>query len=478
MTPDRPRRLLVLMAVMTLLVTGGCAGGTALTREEAIERVDAVATLAAQLERADQEGLTLLAPRGTAAARTALDEAIDSARQGDTGEAERLAERGLARLERAAEDSRTSADVLREVLDQRQQALAAGSETLLPERFASLEAELRETAQLAEAGDVEDAKDAASTLLRGYSSLELDALKTDATDLARNAIDDARDAGAEKHAPDTFARAKKEASIAAGILETDRSRVEQANVHARRATEFAERSRFVAELVKEFDRRDYDLEDVVLWYQSQLEELTRPLERSIAFDRPNHEALAEARQQIAEAVDGWRDTRAELAVLQLAANESTADLQARLERIEREQREAEARYERVQSLFDEQEAVVYRKGKDVLLETYGFDFPVGQSEIRSNNFPLLNKIAKAIASFDEPRVVVTGHTDATGSDEKNLELSRERAQKVGQFLVEVGGLSATNVATEGFGESKPVASNETEEGRARNRRIEILILNQ
>jgi len=273
-------------------------------------------------------------------------------------------------------------------------------------------------------------------------------------------------------------RAKKELRISAGILETDRSRVDQANVHARRAAELASRSQFVAELVKEFDRRDYDREAIVLWYQTQLEELTAPLERGVSFDKPNHEAIADARQQIAEAVEGWRETEAQLKVLELASLESTADLQARLDRLQEEQRRAQARYDGVQALFTEEEAAVYRSGNDVLLETYGFDFPVGQSEIRSSNFPLLNKIAKAIAEFDGPRVVVTGHTDATGSDETNLELSRQRAQKVGAFLVEVGELDPGRVTTEGFGSSKPVASNETEAGRARNRRIEILIVNQ
>ena len=73
---------------------------------------------------------------------------------------------------------------------------------------------------------------------------------------------------------------------------------------------------------------------------------------------------------------------------------------------------------------------------------------------------------------------MTGHTDSTGNDDTNQRLSDERAQKVGAFLVEVGQLDPDYVTTKGFGESRPVASNETEPGRARNRRIEILIVNQ
>ncbi len=91
---------------------------------------------------------------------------------------------------------------------------------------------------------------------------------------------------------------------------------------------------------------------------------------------------------------------------------------------------------------------------------------------------LLNKISRAIAEFDTPRIKVSGHTDATGSDETNQRLSEERAQKVGAFLVQVGQLEPNRVSTAGYGESKPVASTETADGRARNRRIEILIENR
>ena len=137
----------------------------------------------------------------------------------------------------------------------------------------------------------------------------------------------------------------------------------------------------------------------------------------------------------------------------------------------------EARYDRVQRLFTEDEAVVSRRGENVVLSTYGFDFAVGDSEIGSSNFPLLNKISQAIEEFGQPSIIVSGHTDATGSDSLNQRLSTERAKKVGDFLVQIGELEASRVSTRGLGETQPLASNETVAGRARNRRIEILIVN-
>lgn len=479
---SRPALAFLLCIVLAL---AACASAPTLDRAQVLEEVDAVGALDARLALAKENGLDVLAPAGVASAREDLDDAIASAQSGETSEAIEIAQQGLERLDRAEADSESTARALREALARRQRALAADAPTLMPERFASVEEDLLDAARLAERGQLEAAKDAGPALVAAYSQLELDALKTDASDLARIAIERARKADAHRYAPQTFGRAQKELGIATGILDTDRSRVAQANVHARRASEFAARSEHIAELVQEFDRMDYDEEEIVLWYQDQLRSVTEPLEGGIALDVPNHEAVDDARGRIASLVADQRRTAEELAearlritTLELASTETTAELEARLARFQEAQREAEARYARVQALFPEDQAFVYRQGQDVLLETYGFEFPVGESEIQSSNFGLLNKIARAIAEFDNPRVVVMGHTDSTGNDEVNQKLSDERAQKVGDFLVEVGGLDASRVTTKGLGESRPVATNETDAGRARNRRIEVLIVNQ
>ncbi|MGH0034667.1 MAG: OmpA family protein [Myxococcota bacterium] len=473
-----------LALVALVLVTLACASGPALTRDQVLEEMDVVGELDSRLDRANQDGLELLAPQGVASARQLLEESIAAAQADDTDEAVQRATEGIERLDQAAADSRQTSEALREVLESRERAVAADAPTLLPDRFASLEARLRDAALKAESGDLEGAKAARPRLMDGYSALELEALKTDATELARMAIATAREAEADRHAPKTFERARKELDIATGILETDRSRVAQANVHARRASEFAAQSQHISELVKEFDRQDYDHEDTVLWYQEQVADIAAPLEGEVSFTEPNHEVIGNVRSQVASLVAAHADAelqltaaRERIAALELASTMSTEELQVQLASVERAQRESEARYARVDALFTDKEAVVSRRGQDVLLETYGFTFPVGESEIRSENFPLLTKISKAIAEFENPEVIVAGHTDGTGSTEVNQKLSEDRAAKVGDFLVQVAGLPADRVVTRGFGESQPLATNETAEGRALNRRIEILIVN-
>jgi OmpA-OmpF porin, OOP family len=121
---------------------------------------------------------------------------------------------------------------------------------------------------------------------------------------------------------------------------------------------------------------------------------------------------------------------------------------------------------------------VFRQGNNVLLETHAFNFKIGNSEIDSKNYGLLKKIMDAINVFDNPDVVIMGHTDSTGGDAINMQLSLKRAQTVTDFLKKIGKLASNKVSTKGFGESRPVASNNSKEGRERNRRIEVLIVNK
>lgn len=128
-------------------------------------------------------------------------------------------------------------------------------------------------------------------------------------------------------------------------------------------------------------------------------------------------------------------------------------------------------------MFTLKEANVYRQGNNVLLETHAFNFAVGKSEITKDNYVLLEKILKATHEFNAPHLIIRGHTDASGGDAINMKLSQERAQAVVSFLQKIGKIDPKMIEAKGYGETQPVASNENAEGRARNRRIEVLIIN-
>ena len=101
-----------------------------------------------------------------------------------------------------------------------------------------------------------------------------------------------------------------------------------------------------------------------------------------------------------------------------------------------------------------------------------FSFDVGRSAIKPDMRPVLDQFAQGLDP--NMRVRIVGHTDSTGSDAINNPLSVERAQSVRDYLV-TRGVAATRVETAGRGEREPVASNATEAGRAKNRRVEIFL---
>lgn len=110
--------------------------------------------------------------------------------------------------------------------------------------------------------------------------------------------------------------------------------------------------------------------------------------------------------------------------------------------------------------------------KKIVLRSVHFDFD--KSAIRPDAVPVLNEAAETLKAEGGIAVIVEGHTDSVGTDAYNQKLSHRRAGAVRQYLVKHG-IPANRITTEGFGESRPVASNDTEDGRAQNRRVELRV---
>ena len=118
---------------------------------------------------------------------------------------------------------------------------------------------------------------------------------------------------------------------------------------------------------------------------------------------------------------------------------------------------------------------VTRVGDRIILNMpSNITFPSDQSSILPGFYSTLNSVALVLKEYDKSIVDVYGHTDSQGSDAYNLTLSQRRASSVSQYLASQG-VDPRRLNTQGFGESRPVASNDTEAGRAANRRVEVSI---
>jgi len=463
----------ILAALVLGVSIAGCASGPSMTVDEVTSAYEPIAALQKNLRQVDAAGAGVLAPSGYASASKKLDEAIAVTRAGNAQEGNAIAATATEDLAKIRENIEQSSDVFREALAARERAKDAGASHIYPDRTEELESSLRDAAALVERNDLEGAKRRRQALVDGYSNLELAALKDGVVEAAKATIKSAEKQEAKKYAPKTFEAAREEMKLARAILDADRTDTEKANEHAQRAMYLARQSAGITELIKDMNRREFDREQVVRWYQDQLSTVYEPVGERLRFDQKHREAMRQMREAYVTLIAQRDEVAAEGAAGQIQLALTEEELLEKKRKDEEERR----RFEAAQSMFTDTEATVYRKLENVLIDAHGFDFPTGESEIRTENFVLLNKITQVIALFPGSTVEISGHTDSTGSAALNLDLSGKRAANVAKFLNEVGGIDKDRLSSEGFGSERPVAMNDTAAGRASNRRVEILIVN-
>jgi outer membrane protein OmpA-like peptidoglycan-associated protein len=119
---------------------------------------------------------------------------------------------------------------------------------------------------------------------------------------------------------------------------------------------------------------------------------------------------------------------------------------------------------------------VTRDGDNITLNMPGnVTFDTDSAALRPQFFGVLNSVGKVLTEFDQTVVEVAGHTDSTGSDSHNLQLSQRRANTVGEYLY-TQGIMDQRIISVGMGEHHPIADNSTSEGRQLNRRVEITLV--
>ena len=124
---------------------------------------------------------------------------------------------------------------------------------------------------------------------------------------------------------------------------------------------------------------------------------------------------------------------------------------------------------------DMEGATVTRVGEGIKITfDSGLLFGVNQSDLNEASKSNLTDLATTLNKYPDTNVLVEGHTDSSGKDEYNMELSKKRAASVSSFLTGQG-VAASRITTTGYGETQPIADNETAEGMAKNRRVEVAI---
>ena len=108
------------------------------------------------------------------------------------------------------------------------------------------------------------------------------------------------------------------------------------------------------------------------------------------------------------------------------------------------------------------------------MDVYGIYFDFASDSLRAESEPVLREIATALNAHPDWKLTITGHTDSIGGAASNLELSRKRSARVRRALVEQFHVADARLTTSGYGAGQPKDVNSTVEGRARNRRVELV----
>ena len=272
------------------------------------------------------------------------------------------------------------------------------------------------------------------------------------------------------------------------ILNSDRSAQSDARQRAEMAAYEVRHATFLGNAIKILRKDDVNWEKLFLQNEKYLSQIMIPLgftpEFDQGFEKPVSEAieainnLKQEKQQLANEISSQDQTiqskESEIIKLKAELNqtrEQEAGLKAKLA-LEQQQKE---RFRKVESIFGSNEAKVLREGDQIRLRLIALNFQSGKAIIEPNYFSLLTKLQRVIKLLPEYHITIEGHTDNMGNDQMNQLLSTRRAQAVKSYLMANMGLVDNQIAAVGYGEGKPIASNESEFGRAQNRRIDVVL---
>ncbi len=342
-----------------------------------------------------------------------------------------------------------------------------------------------------EANDLEGANRRSDEAQEAYREAELAAIKAGYLLQSRNLLAQAEASKAGRYAPKTLESARRLLARADEELTQNRYDADLPRSLARDANYEARHALYLSEYIRQQRSEKAGWEDIILECEQSINGIAAAAELAVAFDK----GIGPPATAIVEYVQKERADRRRLEREVEERNEQIYAMQEELTRLEEKlggvskerialsrrleaQEQVRQRFDRVEGMFEAGEGEVLRAGQNVILRLTGLQFDSGKSEVAPDHLELLAKVMSAISEFPGARIVIEGNTDSHGSDKLNDRLSTDRARAVRKYLLANMDLMPTRVDSTGYGESRPIASNDTREGRARNRRIDIVIQTQ
>ena len=326
------------------------------------------------------------------------------------------------------------------IIDARGLAVSSGA-LQYPQTRRDLEAVDADARTLAESNDV-PSSEKVSAIQKRYGEVQLTALTAQQLGSVKATLGAAKEQNAKSIAPKTYNQAKVDYDNAVNAISMNRANMSQYMGPVKQAKLSGDTLARVMEMEKknpknfnedeavrivQQDRRIHSLDTAVRSEQAQKEELSGTL----------------SNQQ--------KDLN--------SANKKVAMQKA---------------IQSAQDQFSSEEAEVYQQDNKLIIRLKSIGFASGSAKIPEDSDALLDKVQTIVEGLKPESILVEGHTDSVGSKATNEKLSEKRADEVASYF-EKKGLDASRVKTQGYGDEKPLATNKTKDGRAQNRRIDILV---
>jgi outer membrane protein OmpA-like peptidoglycan-associated protein len=391
-------------------------------------------------------------------------------------------------FKQAKDAAETASITLASLIKTRADATNANAATFATQQWTSATERFDSAARRLESGDVRGAHSRADEAEALFREAELTSIKAQYLSQTRALLAEADQGRVARYAPKTYEHARSLLAQAENALNTNRydtdlprSLAQQANYEARHAI-------YLAKLISTMRDENRSIEDVILSYEDSLVQIGAAADEVVQLDKGVDPVTTELvayveqlREQATQSKADSTDSRKRIGDLEEEVRHLDEQLggvsQERSTLVQRFEAEARIReqFATIENLFQRDEARVQRDGNRMVIRLVGLTFPSGQATVLPMHRDLLQKVQQAAAVFPRSQIVIEGHTDSYGDDGANMSLSQRRAEAIGAYLTGTLGVAASRISALGYGETQPIASNDTPQGRARNRRIDVII---
>ena len=335
----------------------------------------------------------------------------------------------------------------------------ANADQVVPSDFKSADNQLRSFGEDIESNSFNPEATKLAKLESQYSGLELLAIKHNTLGEAKSLIEKGENDGAKNKAPKTYNTAKLLYASASQSIEANRRTPDAYKSAVDQSLQSAKK---LNQVLGTIDNSKTSETAAVQIYDQQQQLMANQTSLSEANTR-TQEANARTKVANTDAINKEAQDQQHIQVLQ-SENQQYADKEALNQKIAS-----------IKAEFSPAEADVVRDGNKIIVRLKSMKFSTAHFDLTTSSLDTLQKVKEMIAAVPVTKVTVEGHTDSVGGEQKNMALSQKRAETIKKYFVAEKTLPEEKLEAKGYGYEKPLVTNKTKEGRATNRRVDVVI---